>query len=257
MKTIPRLIFALSLVHICIAEDFTLTDGTKYQNVSVKRVEPDGIVIMTDDGIEKLPFAKLPPEVQTAHGFNSAEAEAYKKQQQKIQSEAYAKAEQEKKLFEQKVKQRNEEQANQIETAKQQTQPTPELKGSPQSGLSEHPSLMGTALTGADIYANMFDLENHIIKISFPSSNPKQISKEYFSLNYGSGNQVAVVLLPSEIAKRYFAPKSNATLPRTLFVKVQIGELTNEFGAKEQGPILLGVGSKIHRGMSGAAEFEW
>jgi hypothetical protein len=103
----------------------------------------------------------------------------------------------------------------------------------------------------------MFDLENQIIKIQFPSSNPKQISKEYFSLNYGSGNQVAVVLLPSAIAKKYFAPGSGTTLPKTLYVKVQLGELTNEFGAKEQGPILLGIGTTIHRGMGGAAEFEW
>jgi|GEM_PF-4385613 len=125
------------------------------------------------------------------------------------------------------------------------------------SAFSNHPSLQGSALTGEEIYANMFDLEGQVIKIEFPSNNPKQISKEYFSLNYGSGNQVAVVLLPSEVAKKFFSPNSKATLPRTLFVQVALGELTNEYGATEQGPILTGVGTKIHRGMGGAVEFKW
>jgi len=125
------------------------------------------------------------------------------------------------------------------------------------SGICEHPSLRGSALTAAEIYANMFDLEKQVIKIQFPSSNAKQISKEYFSLNYGSGNQVAVVLLPAEIAKKYFSPRSSGSLPKNLYVEVQLGELTNEFGAKEEGPILLGVGTKIHRGMGGDAAFEW
>jgi hypothetical protein len=125
------------------------------------------------------------------------------------------------------------------------------------SGLCEHPSLMGKALSAAEIYANMFDLKKQVIRINFPSSNAKQISKEYFSLNYGSGNQVAVVLLPAEIGKKYFAPRSSGSLPKYLYVEVQIGELTNEFGATEQGPILLGVGTKIHREMGGDATFKW
>jgi len=125
------------------------------------------------------------------------------------------------------------------------------------AGYTEHPSLMGSALTAEEIYANMFDLENQVIKINFPGDNPKQISKEFFSLNYGSGNQVAVVLLPSEIAKKYFSTRSSGRLPKTLYAKVQIGEIQNEYGATEQGPILLGVGRKIHRDSGGNAEFEW
>ncbi len=125
------------------------------------------------------------------------------------------------------------------------------------AALCEHPSLRGSALNAEDIYSSMFDLEGEVIKIDFPSDNPKQISKEFFSLNYGSGNHVAVVLLPSEVAKKYFKQGSRASLPRTLFVEVSIGELVNAFGATEQGPILLGVGTRVRRSMQGEADFQW
>jgi hypothetical protein len=126
------------------------------------------------------------------------------------------------------------------------------------NGLCEHPSVRGgMTLTAEDIFNNMYDLEGEVIRIKFPSDNPKQISKELFSLNYGSGNQIAVVLLPSDVARKYFRPGSRPNLPPALFVEVTIGEIVNEYGAKEQGPILLGVGIKIHLGMGGTLEFKW
>ena len=47
-----------------LAADFTTLDGTKYREVTVKRVEADGIVVVTDVGVEKIYFNELPKEVQ-------------------------------------------------------------------------------------------------------------------------------------------------------------------------------------------------
>jgi len=129
MKTLRLIALTFAFVHFCSADDFTLIDGTKYENVRVKRVEPDGIVVMTDAGIEKLPFAKLPPEVQTARGFNAADADTYKKQQQAIQAATYAKSEEERKIFELQKKQRSDEETKQ----KQQAQKAALLKASSES----------------------------------------------------------------------------------------------------------------------------
>ena len=125
------------------------------------------------------------------------------------------------------------------------------------SAFSDHPSIRGKPLTADEIYANMFDLEGQIIKIIFPTENPRQVSREQFSLNYGQGNQVAVVLIPSTIARKYFAPDARINPPKTLFVEVHIGRLVNEYGAQQEGPILSGIGTRIHREMQGKPSFIW
>ncbi len=95
------------------AETFILTDGTKYENVSIKRVEPDGIVVVTDSGISKIPFSKLSPEVQAAHGYDPNSADEFKKQQQAQQAAAYAKSLEDKKIADAQAKQKAEAAATQ------------------------------------------------------------------------------------------------------------------------------------------------
>jgi hypothetical protein len=46
------------------AENFKTNDGKEYKNVTVSRVETDGIVLITSAGISKVYFAELPREVQ-------------------------------------------------------------------------------------------------------------------------------------------------------------------------------------------------
>jgi len=48
---------------IALADDFKTTDGKEYKNVTVKRVEPDGIVLSSKSGISKVYFTELPKEV--------------------------------------------------------------------------------------------------------------------------------------------------------------------------------------------------
>ena len=69
------LILCASALH---AEDFTTLDGDKYTNATIKRVEPDGLVIADADGVRKLRFKKLAPEIGIKYGFDPAKAEAFK-----------------------------------------------------------------------------------------------------------------------------------------------------------------------------------
>jgi hypothetical protein len=69
-------ILAALFASIALADDFKAIDGKEYKNVKVKRVEPDGIVLITKSGISKLYFTELPKEVQERFHYNPANAAA-------------------------------------------------------------------------------------------------------------------------------------------------------------------------------------
>jgi hypothetical protein len=68
----------LLTVSTVFAEDFTLNGGTKYKNVQIRRVEPDGLVITTTYGIIKLFFTDLPKEVQEKYHYDPKKAAAFR-----------------------------------------------------------------------------------------------------------------------------------------------------------------------------------
>lgn len=76
MKTLLAAAAFLLAASILRAEDFTTLDGKKHSG-TVSRTEPDGLVLMTDDGIEKLPFVQLSAEVQQKYGYDPERAERY------------------------------------------------------------------------------------------------------------------------------------------------------------------------------------
>ena len=78
----PRLsiILFLSLLQITAAVEITTTAGDHYTG-TIKRVEPDGIVLVTPDGIAKVKFTKLSPAVAHQYGYDSVKAAEYQKQQ--------------------------------------------------------------------------------------------------------------------------------------------------------------------------------
>src|SRR5438132_10208666 len=75
MKTITLLIFCL--VSVAIADDFKTVDGREYKNVTVRRVEADGIVLTTKSGISKVYFTELPKEVQERFHYDAQKAAAF------------------------------------------------------------------------------------------------------------------------------------------------------------------------------------
>ena len=79
MKTLMLLCF---LPCVVMADDFKTIEGDLYTNAVVKSVDPDGLRITYADGVTKLKFKDLAPEVQQKYGYDPAKATAYQAQQQ-------------------------------------------------------------------------------------------------------------------------------------------------------------------------------
>jgi hypothetical protein len=56
--------FATLAASIALAEDFKTINGKEHKNVTVSRVEADGIVLKGKSGISKVYFVELPKDVQ-------------------------------------------------------------------------------------------------------------------------------------------------------------------------------------------------
>jgi tetratricopeptide (TPR) repeat protein len=66
------LLFGCALACIVVAtqaNELILTDGKKLTNITVNRVEADGLVITTDSGIEKIPISELSQDTQVKYGY--------------------------------------------------------------------------------------------------------------------------------------------------------------------------------------------
>lgn len=88
------LICFLLIISYAQALEFTTTDGDHYSG-EIKRVEPDGIVLATSDGISKVKFKKLPAEMAAKYGYDPAKEAAYQLELKaliKAQADAIAKA---------------------------------------------------------------------------------------------------------------------------------------------------------------------
>jgi hypothetical protein len=64
-----------------LADDFKTIQGKEYKNVTVRRIEPDGIVLTTNFGISKVYFVELPKEIQEKFHYDQAKAAAYSSEQ--------------------------------------------------------------------------------------------------------------------------------------------------------------------------------
>jgi hypothetical protein len=72
-----------------LADDIVTTTGVKYENATVTRAEPDGLVIQYSAGIVKIPFAELNQEWQTKYNYNAARAQEYVAEIQRQQAALY------------------------------------------------------------------------------------------------------------------------------------------------------------------------
>ena len=71
-KTTITILATLS-VSIALADDFKTINGKEYKNVTVSRVEADGIVIKGKSGILKVYFVELPKDVQERFAVQQGE----------------------------------------------------------------------------------------------------------------------------------------------------------------------------------------
>jgi len=70
-------------------EDLTTLDGEKYSG-EITRIEPDGIVMTTGDGIEKINFKDLSEPVQKKYNYDPAKAAAFSQQVTKARHDSNA-----------------------------------------------------------------------------------------------------------------------------------------------------------------------
>lgn len=85
-------------------KELFLVDGKKYESVTVRKIEPDGIRIMHAGGMAKIPYEKLTEELQKElGGFDPEKANQYRdkdaKSQKKAAEVAYKKHKQRKKAI--------------------------------------------------------------------------------------------------------------------------------------------------------------
>jgi len=71
----------LTFVPVALSDDFKTLAGKEYKEVTVNRVEPDGIVLTSKAGISKVYFTELPKDVQERFGYDSQKSGDYSAQQ--------------------------------------------------------------------------------------------------------------------------------------------------------------------------------
>jgi thiol-disulfide isomerase/thioredoxin len=76
----------LCFASVALAADFKTIEGKEYKNVTVSRVEPDGIVLITSSGISKVYFTELPKAVQERFHYDATKAAGYSANQAAIQA---------------------------------------------------------------------------------------------------------------------------------------------------------------------------
>jgi hypothetical protein len=74
-------VFAVAFYSVACGEDFKTTDGTEYKNVTISRIEPDGVVVITSSGISKIYFRELPHGVQQRFHYDPVKAAEFTSQE--------------------------------------------------------------------------------------------------------------------------------------------------------------------------------
>ena len=82
-KKLTLLLLAVMLAIVARAGDMTITtlNHQTYEHATITAVEPDGLHITYDAGVEKIPFSNLSPELQKQYGYSPAQAAAYQNQE--------------------------------------------------------------------------------------------------------------------------------------------------------------------------------
>jgi hypothetical protein len=77
---IPTLLI-VCFIQAALADDFKTLTGKEYKDVTISRVEPDGIVLTSKAGISKVYFTELPKDVQERFRYDPQKAGDYSAQQ--------------------------------------------------------------------------------------------------------------------------------------------------------------------------------
>lgn len=75
---------------VVLADDFKTSDGKEYKDVTIRRVEADGIVVATKGGVSKLYFAELPPDVRQRFVGNYGSEQELQNRYSQLKQHEYA-----------------------------------------------------------------------------------------------------------------------------------------------------------------------
>ncbi len=87
-EAMKRICIALAalLPFIVRAEEIKLADGRIVKG-EISRVEPDGLIVLTDAGVEKFSFLALPEETQRRYGFDLKKLDQYRAEQKVMKAQ--------------------------------------------------------------------------------------------------------------------------------------------------------------------------
>jgi len=67
----------LSLTALLCAAEFTTLDGEHYTDATIKRVDPDGLLVTYPDGVVKIKFKNLPKEFGEKYGYDPTREDSF------------------------------------------------------------------------------------------------------------------------------------------------------------------------------------
>ena len=263
-------IVCFGLFHFAFADDFKTNSGPEYKNVTVRRVEPDGIVVTSKSGVSKIYFTELPEEVQRRFHYSADEAATYSAEQ----NQRLAELGQQRKAEEQKrAKEREKYWSEHAKPAAQSTSSTDgtaERRGGTQNQQATSTVLSGgrigpgslPLLTLQQFEADQFTMIGRIIGIqfNFRETYTRRIDADWFSGEIRRYDPLtttqdhfesANVLIPANALSWFQALPSGLSGARETVVYVQVEE--NRHG----GTILRLLGTQIRRDMAGNGQISW
>jgi hypothetical protein len=156
--------FLFICADLSFGEDIRLANGKVLKNAKVTKVEPDGLKIVHEDGVGKVPAELLPDELRAKYSFDPQKAKAFRKKTEEEQIEAAKRLRKEREAV-------AEFQIAPIKAAREQFEKTPRLteassiKGLWQRslpwphGMETPTNLKYCQTVAAQIQSGFFDLE--------------------------------------------------------------------------------------------------
>ena len=155
MKTLALLILCIGSV--ALADDFKTIDGKEYKNATVSRVEPDGIIIITNSGIIKLFFSELPQDVRTKFNYDPVQAQEFSAADTRQQQQFYEQTQRDRAA----IAEQQAAAARAEQQTKTTTTTTTKVIAQQNAGLLLKPGIM----TAAEIAENPFSLRGYIVEM--------------------------------------------------------------------------------------------
>lgn len=144
------------------AEDIETLKHEVFKNVTVSRVEPDGVVITHSAGIVKIPFAELSEQYQKRFSYDPIKAQEFAEQDAQTQRQIYEQNEAAKKGMLEKRAEIAKLNAIDIEVARAKKQLAAEKQRTAQmrrNAIANHEVFVG--MTRAELTESL-DIPNHI-----------------------------------------------------------------------------------------------